>query len=438
MVEGQTVNIVVIVISVGLSAFFSSSEAAFLSLQGSPRLQHLVSTGNPGALRAAAMLEHPERLLSTILLGNNLVNILFATLMTIVTLSVIDDEAVGVIVATAVGTTILLLLGEIVPKAFAVRYAERVAIFYTRPLQAVELLLWPMVLILRLISKSVVPRRSQEEAEAPSITEDELRALIDIGEAEGAFEPEEAELLENVFRFGDRQVREVMTPRTEMVFVEQGATLSEFLRIYGENSHTRFPVYEGEFENVLGIISAKDVLRTLAARSVREDESVTAVTRHTHFVPETKRAADLFEELRASGNQMAIVVDEFGGLAGLVTLKRLLEELAGPVGEEGEAPEEEYETIDEFTFLVDGAMDVEEANEELGLDLPEREDFETVAGFVLDALGHIPSEGEQFEYGDLRIEVMEMKNLKVETVRLIKPSTRPSVAGDAEGDGSSR
>lgn len=418
--DTQTVNIIVIAISVGLSAFFSSSEAAFLSLQGSPRLQHLVSTGDPGARRVSRMLDQPERLLSTILLGNNLVNILFATLMTIVTLSFIEDEAVGVIVATAVGTSVLLVLGEIIPKAFAVRYAERVAFVYARPLQAIELVLWPVVVSLQFISNTVLPNRTPQEAEAPSITEGELRALIDIGEAEGAFEPEEAELLENVFRFGDRQVREVMTPRTEMILVEQGATLAEFLRIYGENSHTRFPVYAGETENVMGIISAKDVLKTLSAREVRGEESVTAVTRRTHFVPETKRVAELFEELRASGNQMAIVVDEFGGLAGLVTLKRLLEELAGPVGEEGEAPEEEYEAIDEFTFQVDGAMDLAEANEELGLNLPEG-DFETVAGFVLDVLGHIPSQGERFEYGGLRFEVVEMKNLKVESVKLVKP-----------------
>ena len=135
---------------------------------------------------------------------------------------------------------------------------------------------------------------------------------------------------------------------------------------------------------------------------------------------QTKRVGELFEELRESGSQMAIVVDEFGGLAGLVTLKRLLEELIGPVGGDAEAPEEEYEAVDEFTFQVDGAMSIDEANEKLGLDLPEG-DFETVAGFVLDVLGHIPSAGERFEYGGLRLEVVEMKSLKVESVRLVKP-----------------
>ena len=380
------------------------------------------------------MLEQPERLLSTILLGNNLVNILFATLVTIVTLSIIDSEALGVIVATAAGTAILLVFGEIIPKAFAVRYPERVAFLYARPLQAAEVLMWPIVAVLQFVSKSVLPRRSPGDGEAPSITEGEIRALIDMGEAEGAFDPEEVELLENVFRFGDRQVREVMTPRTEMVFVEMGTSLGDFFLVYAEHSHTRFPVYEGETENVVGIVSAKDVLRTLSFDSMRERGSVTDVTRRAHFVPETKRAAELFEELRASGSQMAIVVDEFGGLAGLVTLKRLLEELAGPVGEEGEAPEEEYSSIDEFTFLVDGAMALDEANEELGLQLPEG-DFETVAGFVLDVLGHIPAEGEQLEYAGLRLVVLEMKNLKIETVRLTKLDGSLPVVGEVPDTG---
>ena len=374
------------------------------------------------------MLEQPERLLSTILLGNNLVNILFATLVTIVTLSIIDNEALGVIVATAVGTALLLVFGEIIPKAFAVRYPERFAFLYTRPLQATEVLMWPIVAVLRFVSKSVVPGPSPGEVDAPSITEGEIRALIDMGEAEGAFDPEEVELLENVFRFGDRQVREVMTPRTEMVFVEMGTSLGDFLRVYAEHSHTRFPVYEGETENVVGIVSAKDVLKTPSFDSMPEGGSVTDVIRRAHFVPETKRAAELFEEMRASGSQMAIVVDEFGGLAGLVTLKRLLEELAGPVGEEGEAPEEEYSSIDEFTFLVDGAMALVQANEELGLELPEG-NFETVAGFVLDIWGHIPAEGEQLEDAGLRLEVLEMKNLKIETVRLTKPDGRLPVRG---------
>ena len=252
--------------------------------------------------------------------------------------------------------------------------------------------------------------------------------LIDIAQAEGMVEREEAEMLESVFRFGDRQVREVMTPRTEMAFVERGATLREFLEIYAEHSHTRFPVFKGTTDNIVGILSAKDILNAMSTRDIPYDEIVTAAIRDSFFVPETKRIAELFDELRQSGNQMAIAIDEFGGIAGLVTLKRLLEEVVGRVGEEGARPEEENEALGENTFQVDGGMSIDEVNEELGLDLAEGE-FETVAGFVLDILGHIPSPGEQVEYGDLKVEVTEMNDHKIEAVKLtrtLEPSQPPS------------
>lgn len=253
----------------------------------------------------------------------------------------------------------------------------------------------------------------------PSITEAELRTLIEIGDAEGAIEPEEAEMLESVFRFGDREVRDMMTPRTEIVFLERGTTMGEFLSIYAEHAHTRFPVYKGSTDNVVGILSAKDILIALSARDVGPLDAVTDVIRDAHFVPETKRIAELFDELRRSGNQMAIAIDEYGGIAGLVTLKALLEEVVGRVGEEGASPEEEYETLGENTFQVDGGMSIDEVKEDLDIDLGDG-DFETAAGFVLEALGHIPTKGEVFESRRLIVEIMEMDGLKIETIKLIK------------------
>ena len=416
MPEGGSLTIIVSFVLLVFSAFFSSSEAAFLSVQRS-RLSHLVNTGVPGARRVEEMIDKPERLLSTILLGNNLVNVAFASIMTLIFVAMFEGGT-GVLVATAVGTGILLIVGEIVPKTIAVHHPERVAFLYARPLKGVEFLLFPVVVVLDWTThglNSILGGASARE----SITEGELRTLIDIGEAEGTFEPSEAEMLENVFRFGDRQVREVMTPRTEIVSLGRGATLSEFLSLYSDNSHTRFPVYRDDEDNVIGIISSKDILMVMSTRGIGQDDSVTDVIRDALFVPETKLISELFDEMRHSGNQMAMIVDEYGGLSGLVTLKRLVEEVVGPVGEEGEAPEEEYEAIDENTFQVEGGMSIEEVNEELGISLPDG-DYETVAGFVLDVLGHIPAEGEQFEYGNLKLEVLEMSRMKIETVRLVK------------------
>ena len=244
MPDNPALNIALIVVCVFLSGFFSSSEAAFLSLQRA-RLAHLVETGTSGARRVSRMTEEPERLLSTILLGNNLVNVAFASLVTVTTVAILGEgrEGTGVLVATGVATAALLIVGEIVPKAFAVVYAERLALLYARPLQLIEILLLPFVAILHRIGRIARVGTNPEEVQR-SITESELRTLIGIGQAEGELESGEAVMLENVFRFGDRQVREVMTPRTEIVFLESGSTMRDFLTAYAGNPHTRFPVYK--------------------------------------------------------------------------------------------------------------------------------------------------------------------------------------------------
>ena len=418
MLGGEIGNLVIVLACLLLSAFFSSSEAALLSMLRTARLAHLVSKGSRSAARVARMLEEPGRLLSTILLGNNLANVAFATLVTVMTLTLIEDEGIAVVVATAVGASVLLVFGEIIPKSFAVQHPVPVAFLNSRPLQWIELLLWPLIVLLQWFGR-VASFGADAAGVQPSITEAELRTLIDIGDAEGAIEPEEADMLESVFRFGDRQVRDMMTPRTEIVFVERGSTMGQFLSLYAENVHTRFPVYKESPDNVIGILSAKDILKAMSSQEIGPADSVTDVIRDAYYVPETKRIAELFDELRGSGNQMAIAIDEYGGIAGLVTIKQLLEEVVGRVGEEGSRPEEEYEALGEDTFQVDGGMSVDEVKEELDIDLGQGE-FETVAGFVLEALGHIPAEGEAFEARDLAVEVTEMADLKIEAVKIVK------------------
>ena len=403
-----------------LSAFFSSSEAAFLSLQRT-RIAHLLSEGVPGARRVANMLNEPERLLSTILLGNNLVNVAFSAVITVVVVNRVgqENEGLGVVIATILGTVTLLLLGETIPKTIAFRNSERIAFLYSYPLKWGEFLLLPFVLVLQWITKMLSRRVGGSQDDQRSITEGEFRALIDIGVGEGEFEQDEAERLKGVFRFGDRQVRDVMTPRTEIVFVQRGSTVKEFLTTYAEHSHTRFPVYWDTTDNVVGVLSLKDILRSLAVNGLKDEDSVTDVIRDVHFVPETKRIAEVFDELRKSGNQMAIAVDEFGGVAGLVTLKQLIEDVMGRVGEEGVGTEEEMTLVGRDTYEVDGGMSIDEARDRLELDIEEG-DFETVAGWALERLGHIPAAGETFEADGFTVAIIEMDNLKIETLRLTK------------------
>jgi len=390
-----------------------------------------VTNNIPGAKRVHDMVTNTERLLSTILLGNNLVNVAFTAVVTALAVKWLKEGPVAVAAATIVGTGLLLIFGEIIPKSLAVKKSERVSFLYARPLKLIELSLYPLILFLQWLSRTTQSIFGQEQEEV--VTEGEILSMIDLGEAEGTVEPNEAEMLENVFRFGDTQVREIMTPRTEIIVMDRGTTLNDFLNIYSEHSHTRFPIYKDTNENIVGIISAKDVLRILSTKGINGNDSVTDVIRDAHFVPETKWASELFEELRHAGNQMAICLDEYGGLAGLVTLKRLTELIVGKVGEEGESPEIEYENIMPNVFQIEGGMDIADANSEMDLELPEGE-YETIAGFVLDQIGEIPKINDEFEYEDMTFRILEMDRFRVESLLITRNPNPMKTPKDSKSD----
>ncbi|MFA4836857.1 MAG: hemolysin family protein, partial [Dehalococcoidia bacterium] len=251
------------------------------------------------------------------------------------------------------------------------------------------------------------------------IGEEEIRAMISLGREDGTVEEEEAEMMERVFQFGDRHVSEIMTPRPGIVWVEKDTKLEDFLAVYAESSHARFPVYEETRDSVIGILSIKDVLMAQAKGELSAGNVVTILARPAYFVPENKVIGELFREMRAQSTQMAIVVDEYGGTAGIVSIEQIMEEIVGQVGDELAGAHKHVETIDLNTYQVDGAMRLDQANEELDLGLQEG-DYETVAGFILTVLGHIPKKGEQLKCGGIMITVTEMKGVKVEKVLITK------------------
>ncbi len=401
-----------------LSAFFSGCEAAFLSLQ-QIRLRQLVEQRIPGAQQVLQMTQHPERLLATVLLGNNLVNTGAAALGTFIALQIFEDPEGAVVIATVAVTFLLLIWGETLPKTIATAHPERVAFLFWRPLLVVEWLFTPVGGLLHALGRFI---RRLVRAPSPSsaISEADIRRMISWGHQEGTVEPTAAEMLERVFRFGDRQVREVMSPRTEITSVERGTSLADFLQMYTQHSHTRFPVHVEHADNVLGILSVKDVLRAMAEGSLGPQDDVTTLVGPAYFVPETKPIPDLLKELQQTGHQMAIIIDEYGGTAGLVTLRQLVEELVGHTGDEG-APED-VRALDERTFKVDASIRIEEANERLGLDIPEGE-YETLAGYILSVLGHIPHEGERLAHNSFQLVISEVTGVRIESVIVIaKPS----------------
>ena len=409
--DKSVLYVALLVVSLILSAFFSSTEAAFLSLR-KVRIRRMVSDNIPGADRVQRMVEQPEKILPTILLGNNLVNTAFAAVATVIMVAAIGEGS-GVLIATIGSTLVLLILGETLPKTLAIKHAETMFLFSSRILEWVDILIMPVAISLQWLSRKI----SRRDGVDPMVlfTEEEIKTAILMGQEAGAVEDEEAELLNKVFQFGDRELKEVMTPRSGIVWVEHGTALDAFLDTYQEHTNTRFPVFQEQIDNVTGILSIKDIFAAMARGDFSADAVITTQLRQAYFVPDTKPIGVLFRDMQQQGMQIAMAVDEFGGIAGLVTLKQLMEEIVGPVGEEGSQPEAEYEVIDENTFHIDGGMQIDEINDELGIDIPQGE-YETVAGFILDTMGNIPVEGEYFWYKDLRINVDEMRGVKIERV----------------------
>lgn len=304
--------------------------------------------------------------------------------------------------------------GEYSPKVIASRSADRIALLVALPVQALVWLLSPVTWAL-----AILPNLFVKGGVDSTVTEAELRMLIDIGAEEGAVGEDEAELLDRVFHFHDRRANEIMIPRNEVVWLEKDETVQEFYAAFTGAPHSRFPVYDDTVDNVVGIISIKDVLRALAAGEIAADSSLEPLLRPPVFIPETKLVSELFWQMQDERQQMAVAVDEYGGVAGIITLEILLEEMVGRVVDELGVPSDEYDEIDEKRTRVDGGMSIYDVKEELEIELPEGE-YETVAGLVLSRLGHIPHAGESIALDGYRITVSEVKGVKIESVVITK------------------
>ena len=409
-------SVMLLAVFLFFSAFFSGSEAALLSVQR-VRLRRMVSEKTAGAARVERMVEHPERLLPPILLGNNLVNTGVAAIATSIALLLMKDENLAVVVATAIVTVVLLIFGETIPKTVSARHAERVSIVVAPVIQGIGWVLKPVSLILQGISLTIA-RLFGGGSLNQLVTEEEIKAMVEVGSESGAVEQGEADIIRRVLSFGDRRVSELMTPRPEIVAVKEGATIRDFLNLYGESYHTRFPVVRDQLDDVVGMVSVKDVMRRLAD-GAEPDSTAPVESRPPRFVPETKSLDDLFDEMRSNGDPIVMVADEYGGVAGLVTFKRLVESIVGKVeeGEAEEGAEPQVEILDEHTAYLDGRLSIADANEQLALELPSGE-YETVAGFLLEQLGSIPEVGAEVSFGNLHFAVLEMQGVRIGRVRV--------------------
>jgi len=408
--------IIIFIICLVLASFFSSAETAFISTQ-KLRLRHLTESGNTRAKIVAKIIENPEKFLATVLLGVNLFETGMATIGTIIAVS-LWGQNLGAALATVILTIVTLIFAELVPKSLASRFSEKLVLAYALPIDLIMKILFPLIFLLNHIGIRATKLFGEIE-DKPTISEEEFHTLISIGHQEGTVEKEAAEMLHNIFDFNVRPVREVMIPRPDVVFVEKGTTLAEFLRTYKQHPQSRFPVFEGNRDKIIGILSIKDLVIAQAEGTLTSAGSIDNVVQPPCFAPETKPVGDLLIEMRDKNYHLCVVVDEYGGTAGVVTMEQLVAEIIGPVGEQLAGMEKEYEILDEYTFQIDGGMHVGEVNEKMGLDLPEG-GYDTVAGFILHLLGRIPKQGEHLKYKDLKIAITKMNGVKIDEVLVTK------------------
>lgn len=404
--------LILLLLSLGFAAFFCSAETAFIGTQ-KLRLQHLIEKGDPRAKIVARIMERPEKFLATVLLGINFFETAVATLGTLVAIS-LWGENLGATIATVAVTLVTLVLSEFIPKSLAARHGEKIALIYAGPIVLISIIFYPFVFLLSHIGIRFSDLSIDGQLK-PTISEEEFRTMISVGHREGTVEEEAAEMLHNVFEFGDRPVSEVMIPRPDVVFVEHGSKLSDFLSLYAQYPLSRFPVYGKNRDDVVGILAIKDVLMAQAKGNTNAETPIDGFIRPAYFTPKTKPIGKLFGEMRDRNCHMAVVVDEFGGTSGVVSMNKLIEEIVGPVGDEMGGTEKDFEVINDYTFQIDGGMRIDEVNEEMVLGLPEG-DYETVAGFILHLLQRIPKQGELLRYKDLKLAITRMSGVKIDEV----------------------
>ncbi len=391
-----------------LSAFFAGSEIALFSVN-KVRIRKLAEEGLSQAVTLNRLLERPNRLLATILVGNNLANVGIAAIVTSLAIMFFGNQGVGI--AIGVATLLILIFSEITPKAFAAKNAERVSLFVAWPISALVKLLYPVVRGIVLVTNPIV-RMFGGEIERPFVTEEEIKMLVELGEKEGTIEKEEKEMIRGVFKFGDTTAKEVMVPRIDMSCIDGDAPVKEAKKVALETGYSRTPVYDGSIDNIVGFLFTKDLLNV-----DKEDTKVKDIMRQAYYVPETKKLDEILNEMQEGKTQMAIVVDEYGGTAGLVTLEDLVEEIVGEILDEKE--EFPIKIIDDTTAAINAKTSISDVNEALGTILPE-DDFGTVGGLVFNTLGDIPVVGEKVEIGNVTLIVDRMRSRRISWVKVIK------------------
>ncbi len=403
-------SFVVLLVLICFSAFFSASETALTSLS-KIRLRNMVDDNIKNADKVAKATDNPGKLLSTILIGNNIVNICASSIATAIAISI--DPIKGVGIATAVMTVIVLIFGEITPKTIAAQNSEKISLRFAGPIIIITKLLTPFVIIFNAVTGVIVRLFGADPSKkTPLITEAELKTMVDVSHEEGVLETEERQMINNVFEFGDSKAKDVMTPRTDIEAVKADISREELINFFKEEKFSRVPVYGEDIDDIIGIVYYKDVVF-----SDEDGFDIKDYIREAFFTYESKGTSELFRIMRTKRIPVAIVVDEYGGTSGLVTLEDLVEEIVGEIADEYDEVEEDIEVVKEDEYIIDGSTHIDDVNEMIGTNI-ESEDFDTIGGFVIGVLGTFPEAGETIEYDGIKFVVEEIDKNRIEKLRI--------------------
>ena len=427
MADGAVLEIVVIIVCLILAAFASAAETSLTGVRRS-RVHQLADEGNRPARMLAALLSTPQRFLTTILVLSSVAIIVASSLATQLAVTFLPAQPTWLreVLAPLIMSLVVLVFSEITPKVLAIQNTERAALLLGPVVNGFSVILRPVIVVLTWLTSGIGHLAgSRKTTLDPRYTEEELRMLVEVGEQQGILEEEERDMIHGVFEFGDTLVREVMRPRIDVTAVPDNATFEDVMEIAIEAGHSRIPMYEENVDNIVGVLYVKDLLRYLLPN--KKPESLRALARPPYFVVESQNVDDVFREMRTKKVHMAVVLDEYGGTAGIVTIEDMLEEIVGDIQDEYDVETPEIEHEGDNTYVVDGSVGMGTVNELLDVDV-ESDAYDTIAGMVYNQLGATPEVGETATVGPVQATVLEMDGRRVRRVRIERKES------DAGGD----
>lgn len=426
--SSDVTQFIILLILLALSAYFSSAETA-LTTVNKIRIRTFAEEGNKRADTLLKVIDDSGKMLSAILIGNNIVNLSASALATSLTMKLWGNVAVSI--STGILTLLILVFGEIAPKTLSTIYSEKVSLSYAGSIYFLMRILTPVIFIVNKLSLSFLKLfKIDQEQKVNFMTENELRNIVEVSHEDGVIQREEREIIYNLFDFSDTQAKEVMVPRIDMTFVNIENTYSEILEIFKEDKYTRYPVYESSTDNVVGIINIKDLL----LYENIEHFNMRHILREPYYTYEHKNTAELLLEMRNASYNIAIVLDEYGATAGLITLEDLLEEIVGEIRDEYDGDEEDLiQKISDLEYRISGSLKIDDLNERLNLNLDSK-DYDSIGGYIIELLDHLPEEGEETITEDnilLHVETMDKNRIDTIYMKLPSVSQEMTVAEEA-------